>query len=164
MPNEKRRNDTARYNPMSIKQLSKKYPTIPWKEYINTMLKPNVKVDDNEKVIVDVPSYFKDFEKLIKQIPKRIQANYAMWRAVADSIEYLSDDIRKRQLQYSTEISGQAERKPRWKECVAVVSERLRTIAGALYVKKYFSKEAKKNAVELVLDIYQEFQRMIKTV
>ena len=128
------------------------------------MLKPNVEVDDNEIVIVDVPSYFRDFHKLIKQTPKRIQANYAMWRVVSDSIQYLSDNIRKRQFQYSTDISGQAGQKPRWKECVAIVSEGLKIIVGALYVKKYFSKDAKANAVELVLDIQQEFQRIIKKV
>ncbi|CAG5102248.1 Similar to Nep2: Neprilysin-2 (Drosophila melanogaster) [Cotesia congregata] len=164
LPTEKRRNATLLYNPMTLTQLSDKYPSIPWKEYFNTILKPHVQVDDNEIAIVNVPSYISDFEKLIKSTPKRIQANYVMWRAVAASVSYLSDEIRKRQLEYSTALSGKTEREPRWKECVDIVSSTLPISVGALYVRKYFHQDAKKNAVEMVADIRNQFNKILKTV
>ncbi|XP_074110520.1 M13 family metallopeptidase neprilysin 2 isoform X2 [Cotesia typhae] len=164
LPTEKRRNATLLYNPMTLAQLSDKYPSIPWKEYFNMILKPHVQVDDNEIAIVNVPSYISDFEKLIKLTPKRIQANYVMWRAVAASVSYLSDEIRKRQLEYSTALSGKTEREPRWKECVDIVSSTLPISVGALYVRKYFHQDAKKNAVEMVADIRNQFNKILKTV
>ena len=149
---------------MSIEELSRNYSSIPWKEYFNTILKPNAEVDEKEIVIVNVPSFFKEFEKLMAQTPKRVQANYVMWRAAAASVSYLSDDIRRRQLKYSTEVSGKAEREARWKECIDITSSSLGISIGALYVRKYFNEEAKKSAIEMVVNIRQEFQKILKTV
>ncbi|XP_008554181.1 neprilysin-2 isoform X1 [Microplitis demolitor] len=164
LPVEKRRNATLLYNPMTITELSNKYPSIPWKEYFNRILKPHVQVDDNEITIVNVPSFISDFEQLMKSTPKRVQANYVMWRAVAASVSYLNDEIRKRQLEYSTALSGRTEREPRWKECVDIVSSTLSISVGALYVRKYFNEDAKKNAVEMVSDIRNQFNKILKTV
>ncbi len=62
---------------------------------------------------------------LKKKIPgSRIQANYVMWRAAASTISYLNEAVRKRQLDYSTELSGRTEREPRWKECVDTAAGR----------------------------------------
>ncbi|XP_057331668.1 neprilysin-2-like isoform X2 [Microplitis mediator] len=164
LPVEKRRNATLLYNPMTITELSNKYPSIPWKEYFNRILKPHVQVDDNEITIVNVPSFISDFEQLMKSTPKRVQANYVMWRAVAASVSYLNDEIRKRQLEYSTALSGKTERQPRWKECVNIVSSTLSISVGALYVRTYFNEDAKKNAVEMVSDIRNQFNKILKTV
>ncbi|XP_076289981.1 neprilysin-2-like [Lasioglossum baleicum] len=98
LPKEKRRNATLLYNPMSVRELSKTYRSIPWKEYFNTLLAPNLQVDDDEVVIVSVPSYISSLEKLLASTPKRVQANYVMWRAAASSVSYLTEAIRKRQL------------------------------------------------------------------
>ncbi|XP_033213002.1 neprilysin-2-like isoform X1 [Belonocnema kinseyi] len=164
LPNEKRRNGTALYNPMTVKELTGNYTSIPWKEYFNNILKPNVEVGDDELVIVNVPSYFKEFETLMKETPKRVQANYVMWRAAGATVSYLTDDIRRRQLKYSTEVSGKAEREARWKECIDVTSGSLGLSVGALYVRKYFNEESKKSAVEMVTDIRREFKKILKQV
>ncbi|XP_043683237.1 neprilysin-2-like isoform X2 [Vespula pensylvanica] len=164
LPNEKRRNATLLYNPMTIKELSNNYPSIPWKEYFNTLLAPTVQVEENEVVIVSVPSYIKSLEQLLSRTPKRVQANYVMWRAAAASVSYLTENIRKRQLQYSTALSGKAEREARWKECVDMVSGSLSISVGAMYVRKYFKEDAKKNALEMVNDIREEFTKILKKV
>ena len=149
---------------MSIKQLSENYKSIPWKEYINKIVKPDIEIGDDEIVNVRVPSFFKEFEKVMNQTPKRTVANYVMRRAVDDSIDYLPDGIRKRQMQYLTVRSGQIERKPRWQECLDFTSGNLVLSVGALYVRKYFTKEAKKNALDMVADIHKEFEEILKTV
>ncbi|XP_076162841.1 M13 family metallopeptidase neprilysin 2 isoform X3 [Ptiloglossa arizonensis] len=164
LPNEKRRNATLLYNPMTVQELSKTYPSIPWKEYFNTLLAPSVQVDDDEVVIVSVPSYIATLEKLLATTPKRVLANYVMWRAAASSVSYLTEDIRKRQLQYSTALNGKTEREPRWKECIDTVSGSLTISVGAMYVRKYFKENAKKNAVEMVADIRDEFTKILKKV
>lgn len=106
----------------------------------------------------------KDFERLINQTPKRVQANYVFWRAAAASVGYLNEDIRKRQLQYTTELNGKTEREPRWKECVDIVSGSLAISVGSMYVRKYFKEDAKKNALEMVDDIRQEFRKILMKV
>nr|XP_033323580.1 neprilysin-2 isoform X1 [Megalopta genalis] len=164
LPNEKRRNATLLYNPMTVRDLSKSYRSIPWKEYFNTLLAPNLQVDDDEVVIVSVLSYISSLEELLASTPKRVQANYVMWRAAASSVSYLTEEIRKRQLQYSTALSGRTEREPRWKECIDTVSGSLGISVGAMYVRKYFKEDAKKNALDMVADIREEFKEILKKV
>ena len=87
--------------------MNEKYPSIPWVEYFNRILSSNVSfVTDDEIVVVDVPSYITDLERLLEKTPKRVQANYVMWRVAASTVSYLNSDIRKRQLDYSTVVSG----------------------------------------------------------
>ncbi|XP_011257048.1 neprilysin-2 isoform X1 [Camponotus floridanus] len=164
LPNEKRRNVTLLYNPMTVNELSAAYPSIPWWEYFNTILAPQAKLSRDEIVIVNVPSYVKSFEQLISQTPKRIQANYMFWRAAAASVSYLTDDIRKRQLKYTLELNGKTEREPRWKECVEIVSGSMAISVGSMYVRKYFKEDAKKTALEMVGDIREEFTKILKKV
>lgn len=91
---------------MTIAELTKKYSLVPWLEYFNTLLAPILSVTEDEIVNVNVPNYITDLEKLLDETPKRVQANYLMWRAAASSISYLNDEVRKRQLAYSTILSG----------------------------------------------------------
>lgn len=149
---------------MTLTELTKNYPSIPWREYFSKLLPASIPVQQNEVAIVNVPSYISDFEKLMSQTPKRVQANYIMWRAAAASVSYLNEEIRKRQLAYSTDLSGRTEREARWKECVDTVSGSLAISVGAMYVRKYFNEEAKKNAVEMVDDIRQQFTKILKQV
>lgn len=164
LPSEKRRNATALYNPMTIEQLQIKFPSIPWTEYMNTLLAPDTKVTNDEVIVVSVPSYIKNFEALVSRTPKRVQANYVMWRAAASSVSYLTEKLRKRQLDYTTIVTGRTEREARWKECIDISAGSLSIASGALYVRKYFNEEARQNAKEMVADIRAEFQDILKNV
>ncbi|KAL1513422.1 hypothetical protein ABEB36_002838 [Hypothenemus hampei] len=164
LPSEKRRNATALYNPMTIREMQQKFPSVPWLEYINTLLSPDIRVTEDEIIVVSIPKYITDFEALIARTPKRVQANYVMWRAAASSVSYLSEELRKRQLEYSTIVTGRTEREARWKECIDVSAGSLSIAAGALYVRKFFNEEARQNAIEMVADIRAEFEDILKKV
>lgn len=164
LPNEKRRNSTLLYNPMTVAELSEKYPSIPWLEYFNTLLAPTNTVDESETVIVVVPSYISNLETILANTSRRIQANYVMWRAVAASVSYLSEELRAKQLAYTTVLSGKTERESRWKECIDIVSGSVGIAVGSLYVKKYFNENARQNALEMVTDIREQFTEILKNV
>ncbi|XP_061716909.1 neprilysin-2-like [Cydia pomonella] len=128
------------------------------------MLKPHAEVDDNEIINVDVPSYTSEFEKLINITPNRVQANYVMWRAVSSTVEYLNDRIRDRQLKYLMTQKGQTKRESQPIECIISVAEKLPVAIGALYVRNYVSKDVKKNAVQMISDIQNQFKKILQTV
>ncbi|XP_033212284.1 neprilysin-2-like [Belonocnema kinseyi] len=72
-------NQTAANNRMTVTDLSEKYRSIPWKVYFNSLysaIKSSIVIDDKETIIVGEPSFFKDFEKLIKNTPRRALATY----------------------------------------------------------------------------------------
>ncbi|CAH0557229.1 unnamed protein product [Brassicogethes aeneus] len=164
LPSEKRRNATALYNPMSMDELQRKFPSIPWLEYMNNLLSPDTSIQPDEIVVVNVPKYVTDFERLISRTPKRVQANYVMWRAAATSVSYLTDELRKRQLDYTTIVTGRTEREARWKECIDISAGSLSIASGALYVRKYFNEESRQSAMEMVKDIRAEFLNILKNV
>ncbi|XP_035430447.1 neprilysin-2 isoform X1 [Spodoptera frugiperda] len=164
LPLEKRRNATSLYNPMTIAELSEKFPKIPWLEYINRLLAPHVKVGEDEVAIVSVPKYISDLELLLESTPKRVQANYVMWRVAGASVSYLTDNLRRRQLAYVTALSGKTERESRWKECADTTSVSMSIAVGALYIRKYFNENSKANALEMVNDIRQQFRKTLNEV
>ncbi|XP_008479985.1 neprilysin-2-like [Diaphorina citri] len=163
-PETERRNATKLYNPMKITELQERYPSIPWTEYINTILSPNAQLKDDETIIVMEPEYIHDLEKLLSTTPKRTMANYVMWRATADSVSYLTEAIRARQSAYIKAVTGVSEQQARWKDCVDAVKASFPLAIGSLYVRKYFKEAAKSNAVEMVQLMREEMYKIISSV
>ncbi|XP_038121738.1 neprilysin-2 isoform X1 [Culex quinquefasciatus] len=165
LPNEKRRNATALYNPMSVKDFQHKYPYTNWVEYFNVILKDTgIAIDENEVIIVSVPAFMEQLGPLLQNTPKRTMANYVMWRISGFSSFFLTEKLRKRQLQYSTALSGKQEQEPRWKECVDITSGSLPISVGSLYIRKYFREESKRAALDMVNDIKAVFVGILKKV
>ncbi|XP_046397833.1 neprilysin-2-like isoform X2 [Ischnura elegans] len=164
LPMEQRRNASKLYNPMTVEELQVKYPSIPWMEYFKEVLPPEITVSPKEVVIVNVPQYIKDLEILLSHTPKRVQANYALWRATGASVSYMTEELRRRQLKYLTALSGKTERESRWKECIDTVSGSLFIAMGSQYVRRYFQDDAKKNALEMVEDIRAEFNKILQAL
>lgn len=112
------------YNLRSIKQLQKSYPYIQWLDYINALLPKSVKVGEDEMVILSVPSFFEKLGKLLKRTDKRDIANYMMWRIHAYAADFLSENFRKRKLQYTTALTGEQDEGATWAKCVETVLDR----------------------------------------
>ena len=87
-----------------------------------------------------------------------------MWRITGFSSFFLTETLRKRQLQYSTAVSGKQEQEPRWKECVDISSGSVPISVGALYIRKHFQKDSKAAALDMVNRIKVEFEKILKTV
>jgi len=75
----------------------------------------------------------------------------------------LTEELRKRELEYHSEQSGKTEREPRWKECVGISSERFSLAIGSLYVRHFFDENAKKEALEMVNGIREEMYKILST-
>ncbi|XP_055923499.1 neprilysin-2 isoform X2 [Eupeodes corollae] len=164
-PNEKRRNSSALYNLRTVGDLDKSYPYIgSWKDYINALLPKNLQIDEDEPINVSVPSFFDDLGPLLAKTPKRTICNYMMWRIHAFSISFLSEEFRKRQLEYATALSGRQEQEARWKECVDITGGSLAISIGSLYVRRYFKENAKHIALEMVENIRSVFSGILTQV
>lgn len=107
---------------MTLKEIQQKFPYIPsWVEYINSLLPTGLSVDENEIIIVTVPTFF---EQLLKNTTKRTMANYLMRRIALPSTYYLTEELRNFQLTFFSAESGQQEYEPRWKECIDITEIR----------------------------------------
>ncbi|XP_063903442.1 neprilysin-2-like isoform X1 [Zophobas morio] len=163
VPSEKRRNSSLEDNPFTIKDLEKEFPYVPWLEYINTMLYPVKTMTYDDRITVTLPQYFYELEKIIRSTPKQTMANYMYWKVIKGLIQYLNNDIRMLQLEFSKSVSGRSQLEVRWRECVQK-AQRLYIASGAIYVRHFFKQDAKKTIVELVDDIKETFIEVLKTV
>lgn len=120
--------------------MQEKYPSIPWMEYINKLLPPSIQITSDEVIVNSVPSFIKGLEQLLATTPKRVLGNYLGWRAASASVNYLTEELRKRQLEYGTVLSGKTERESRWKECIDITSGSLALSTGEFKNKALFSK------------------------
>jgi neprilysin len=164
LPKEERRDASALYNPLTLPELQKEYPYVDWLTYINDILPKEVQIKDDEVIIVSVKSFFKDLEQILRDTPKRTMANYVMWRITEASSLFLTENLRKRQLKYSTEVSGAQDLEPRWKECVDITTSSLPISVAALYIRQFFREDSKKAAIEMVQNIREVFENILETV
>lgn len=114
-------------------------------------------------IVYDI-EFFKQFDALLKVTPKRAIANYVMWRVAAESTNFLTDALRKRQLKYAATLIGQQVEEPRWKECTDLVTSNFQIAVAASYVRKYFNQESKAVALKMVDNIKEEFEDILQKV
>lgn len=75
---------------MTVDELQRKYPSIPWVEYINTLLDiPDIKIGVDERVIVSVPKYIGDLETLLSNTPKRYDLDNNIKIVIFEFINFL---------------------------------------------------------------------------
>ncbi|XLM20676.1 M13 family metallopeptidase, partial [Chromobacterium piscinae] len=65
---------------------------------------------------------------------------------------------------YGKTLAGRAVDRPRWKKAVGLVNDGLGEAVGKLYVAKYFTPEAKRQADELVHNLLKAYDQSIDTL
>ena len=150
---------------MKISDLKSLDPTTPWLTYINTLLGPDiVQVSEEETIIVGVPAFLGNMSKLLAATPARVQANYLLWRVVASTMTYMTEEVEKVGLKYTKKLTGQSAKPPRWKKCVGAATGSLYLAVGSLYVSKHFDEASKSTALAMVNDIKKQFDIILDQV
>ncbi|RZJ48847.1 MAG: M13 family peptidase [Flavobacterium sp.] len=145
----------ANYNKMAVTNLVKRHPNINWTTFLNNL---GAKTDS---VNVSQPAYYDALNKLLKTIPI---ANWKIYLK-ANSIERYADDLSKpfvdASFEYTKVLSGQAVQKSRGEKMANIVDNYLGEALGELYVKKYFSEDAKKRMLVLVNNLQKAYAKRI---
>ena len=172
LPQGERRNKTALYNPMTVKDISALYP-LPWGQYLNRI----VPLED-DLVNVAVPNYLRSLNTLLASTPVRTIANLTMWRHAQFSVDFLPEEAEDIKLEFDKVIKGKASKSPRWETCVKKTAGNekeenyyffyaegsLTNAVGAMYAKKHFPASAKKIIKEMVENIRAEFRLILEEV
>ena len=150
---------------MKISELKTLDPSTPWLKYINTILSKEIEqVTEEEIIIVGAPSYIENMSKLIAATPARVQANYLLWRVVAATMSYMTEEVEKVGLKFAKKLTGQSAKPPRWKKCAGAATGSLSSAVGSLYVSKHFDEASKSTALEMVNDIKKQFDIILDQI
>ena len=164
IPPEQLRDLSATTNIMTVTELQEKFPSINWVEYLNNIFAiPNIKITENDMVDVGMPKYVTDLEALLKKTPKRVLANFLITREMASIVNTLPQEVKDRQDALIKDTVGTSA-EPRWKDCLAIGTERLKIATASIYARKYFTKDAKNNMKKLVSGLHNKFLDMLKGV
>ena len=145
----------ANYNKMAVTDLARRQPNIGWVDLLPNLGAPTDSVDLRQ------PAYYDTLNTLLKTIP--IQ-NWKVYLK-AYSINSYADDLSKpfvdAEFEYTKVLSGQAVQKSRGEKMASAVDNYLGEALGQLYVKKYFSEDAKKRMLVLVNNLQKAYAARI---
>ncbi len=134
---------------MTTAELQKLSPEFQWQVYFTKIGLPAL-----ASLNVTSPGFFKVMNE---ELAKESLANwktYLRWHLVHADAPFLSAELLNENFAfYGKTLRGQQELQPRWKRCTENVDDHLGEALGQVYVEKYFSPEAKQQALKIVKEI-----------
>lgn len=155
---EKLRDPIANYHKMTIAQLRKKLSGFDWDAYFAARgISPKfINVNQIEPIQESI--------KIMKDTDLELLKTYLKWRVIDSAAGFLDDKTYDIAFEFSKVLSGQAEKKPRWKRAVAMLDGSLGEEIGRLYTKQYFPESAKKRMQQLVKNLQTALGMRIKNL
>ena len=137
------------YNIRTLDQLQADYPAIDWKQYFSLMGTPQV-----EWVILTEPKVMAVANYLMTKLTEKQMRDYMAGILIRGASNYLSDDFGETAFDfYGRMLSGQKERKPRWKRALGFPNSLLGEAVGEIYVNKYFAHGSKEKMLKLISEL-----------
>jgi putative endopeptidase len=146
------------YNKMTFQELSSKTGGFDWLGY---MAKLGIK---NEKqVIVAQPEFMAHVIGMLKKTSINDWKTFLRAKSINDMAPFLSSAFENARFDfYGKILRGQKEQKPRWKRVSGIVDGGVGMQIGKIYVKKYFTKEAKARMQALVNNLQAVYLERIQ--
>jgi len=134
---------------LSVSELRQISPSFDWSTYFAEVGLPKL-----NSLNVQEPDFFRNLNRLIEKESLEDWKSYLRWHYVHASAPQLSSAFVNENFNfYGKTLSGQEQISPRWKRCVSDVDYALGEALGQAYVEKYFSPEAKQQALKMVKEI-----------
>ncbi len=152
------RDPQSNYNKMAITELDKKMPVISWSSFLSNM------GATTDSANVGQPAYYTKLNGLLTTIPISTWKAYYKFHIADDASSYLSSAFVNAKFDYTRILSGQQQIKPRWERMYRATDSHLGEALGQLYVKKYFTADAKQRMLALVTNLEKSFDAHIQNL
>jgi putative endopeptidase len=160
MTRVERRDPTSLYHKMTVAELEKLSPAFEWKVYLATTGPQGL-----HSLNVETPKFFPAMNAVIEKEDLAAWKAYLRWHLVNANARYLSMAFVNENFEFfGKKLLGAQQLQPRWKRCVEDVDNDLGEALGQAYVEKYFSAEAKQQALNMVKEIEASMQQDIETL
>lgn len=151
------RDPVKNYNKFSFAALQKQMPDVNLSDAFTRM---GIKAGT---VLVGQPGFYKALDSLLKNTPIAAWKDEALFNEINGAASLLSKSFRDANFDfYSKELNGQQQPKERWKTMSSIIDGSLGDLLGQIYVKKYFSPEAKKRMLDLVNNLQAVYRDRIQ--
>ncbi|KAL0477678.1 endothelin-converting enzyme [Acrasis kona] len=140
------------YNKVELKDLDRMFPTINWLEYFSA-----AEIEQFKEANVKVPTFFQSLDQLLS--PKGFITNshlssYLRWVVLHEAADYLPKPFRDENFEFfGRVVAGSKGIKERTELCLESTDESLGFLLSQEYVKKAFTGDSKKKALELLTQV-----------
>ncbi|XP_074114714.1 neprilysin-2-like isoform X2 [Cotesia typhae] len=146
----------------TLSGLESRWPGIMWMDLFNQLF-PDFIIDWATPVQVMNPKYVTKLEREISQTPKRVQANYAVWKVIQESIHYTkSSSLSKLRRAYWHQVF------PNYAlpsiNCVEVIKHFLPFSIYSVFIRKHGDIHDKSEAIEFVNKIADKLGQVLEAV
>ena len=148
MSQVEQRDPHAIYHMMDKEQLAKVTPDFSWPNYFAAMNQGTLK-----SINLAMPNFFKAMSDQLNTVPLQDWQTYLRWHLIDTFASYLSKPFVDENFKMIKALTGTEKILPRWKRVVATENGALGFAIGKMYVDRYFSAEAKQQALDILKNI-----------
>lgn len=150
------RDPHAIYHIMDKEQLAQLTPEFSWPEYFKAIGQEQLK-----SINIGMPDFFKALDNQLKTVSLEDWKTYLRWHVIDSFASYLSKPFVDQNFKMATVLTGTEKILPRWKRVVSTEQGALGFAIGKMYVDKYFSADARKQALDILKNIRAVLQEDI---
>ena len=159
-PKEKLRDPHANYHKMTLDEIKSRFPGFDWDAYLTARGATRA-----TQINIAQPEAIAESIAIMNDTDLDLIKTYLKYRIVSAADTLLDDTTYEISFDfYNRTMAGQPTPKPRWKRAVAMLDGTLGEEIGHLYVKKYFSADAKKRMQELVKNLQRALGARIENL
>ena len=159
-PKEKLRDPHANYHKMTLDEIKSRFPEFDWDAYLAARGATRA-----TQINIAQPEAIAESIAIMNDTDLDLIKTYLKYRIVSSADTLLDDTTYEISFDfYNRTMAGQPTPKPRWKRAVAMLDGTLGEEIGHLYVKKYFSADAKKRMQELVKNLQRALGARIENL
>ncbi|PIW69101.1 MAG: peptidase M13 [Ignavibacteriales bacterium CG12_big_fil_rev_8_21_14_0_65_30_8] len=160
MTRVERRDPNKTYNKMSLKEIKKLAPNLEWDNYFS-----DLGFGTPSYFNVEQPEFFKEVNKMVKQVPIKDWRVYLTWNFIDGVSTYLNSDFDNANFEFFGKyLRGSKVQSARWKRVMRTINRYLGEALGQLYVEKTFPPEAKQRASKIVDNLKAAMKNRIENL
>lgn len=143
---------------LPISHLNTLVPQLDWIEFFGNVM-PD-KLSNSQMLFIQAPDYLRNVLDLVNSSPKRLIADFMMWRLVKENLIHLSQPYQD--LVHEFDVLAESD-SPRWFTCLTTVWDNSLTPA-AVYIRRYMNPDDKEKVEEIFSAIKEEVKDVIKNL
>ena len=134
-------------NPMTLAELQAYAPGFDWAAYFAA-----AKIDAS-KMIVGDNTAVKALAAMYDKVPLDTLKQWQRFKVADQASDYLSKRFVDSKFEFTKQLTGAKELRPRWRRGIGQVDGRLGEVLGETYVQRYFPAESKAQMEQLVANL-----------
>lgn len=154
---EKQRDSDANYHKVTVDSLTAICGGFDWRTYLD-----NYRYNLTMEVDLGQPEPVAKACEILMTASLEDLKDIYRWQLISGASSVLSDDFTDENFDFNKKLYGVQQKTPRWKMAESLVDNFMSDAVGQMYVKRYFSKEAKAEMLEMISNLQASLAEIIR--